>query len=227
MTSYPILTIRLIDIKVPQEVKLFSNFLNSANDLARENKILFKKAGIPVDIFHNEEVAYSGIQFSRYLGSASFTALGVQEVKALELWYELFKKNTKIPLQNTQTIKETYVPLIADKFYKYHLSQILIEKKIGDELKKLTNKLAKIERLEKYLYGNIMRLVTGHLGYEMTENDYISVRVNKIAPAGVKDTYHGGMLQAYIINFKTNIYLPQTCRLGQATALGYGLVQHE
>jgi len=226
MEPTKILTINLFDIKVPNNVKLFLNFLNGAKDLARENKALFDKEDIPIDIFHNKEITYSGIQFSRYKGSASFTAIGEKEVIALQLWYDLFQKNTEIPLLNTQIINETYTPILGQDFYYYKLSNFLVKKEIHNEIKGLKNQLAKIDRLEKYLYGNIRTFLEHHLGYEFQKDDFISVKIDSFTNNGFKDTYHEGSLKAYLIKFKTNVYLPQTLRLGQSAALGYGIVQH-
>jgi hypothetical protein len=223
---HPIQTINMLDIKVPDNVVLFSNFLNAAKDLAFEHKELFEKESIPTDIFHNEEVNYSGIQFSRYMGAASFTAIGKKEVKALELWFDLFKKKSELPVQNIQIIKEIYYPKIDEQLYSYSITDLLLKKELSEELKELKNKFARINRLEKYLYGNIKRFLFGHLEADINENDFISVRITGHKYAGKRPTYHGGSLSAFHIKFQTNVYLPQTLRLGQSTALGYGSTFH-
>lgn len=223
---HPIKTINLLDIKAPGNVALFSNFLNAAKDLAREHKQLFEKEDIPINIFHNEGVNYSGIQLSGHKGAASFTAIGKNEVKALEIWFELFKRTSELPVQNVQIINEIYYPKIGEHLYQYNVTDLLIKKELTVELKELKNKFARTDRLEKYLYGNIKRFLFGHLEADINENDYISVRITGYQYAGKRHTYHGGLLSAYHIQFQTNVYLPQTLRLGQSTALGYGSTFH-
>jgi hypothetical protein len=221
-----ILTINLLDIKVPDNVVLFSNFLNAAKDLIREHKQLFEKENIPINIFHNESINYSGIQFSRYKGAASFTAIGNKEAKALELWFDLFNKESELSIKNIQIISETYYPKIGDWLYKYEITDLLLKKELARELTELKDKFARVNRLEKYLYGNIKRFLFGHLEAGINENDFISVRVISYRFTGKRPTYHGGSLSAYNIKFQANVYLPQTLRLGQSTALGYGSTFH-
>jgi len=227
MKPTKILTINLFDIKVPNKVKFFSNFLNGAKDLAREHKDLFAKKNIPIEIFHNDNIAYSGIQFSRHLGAAQFTAIGNKEVKALKLWYKLFKQNKELPLTNTQIIKETYQFRISTKNFKYAIATILLRKEVHKELQKLEILQEKISRLQGYLLGNIKTtFLDQHLNIDVTD---VFVKINIIdfkKKNTVLSTYHGGKLVAYQIKFTSNVYLPHTLRLGQAVALGYGTVKH-
>ncbi len=222
----PILNINLFDIKIPDNVVLYSQFLNEAKDLARNHKALFDEKEIPIDIFHNCSIAYSGIQFSRYLGSACFTAIGKKEVEALRLWYKLFIENSQIPVLNTRVTNEVYYPEITNNLINYSVNDILLKKEIHDEIKGLTNQFAKSDRFEKYLYGNIKSFLQRQLGMHIGEKEYISVKVQEFSSSGYRPTYHGGSLAAFRIKFCTNVYLPHILRLGQAVALGYGLVMH-
>lgn len=222
----PILTLHLLDVKIPANTRLMTAFFNGMRDTADANKTLFEKEGIPTEIFHNDKIAYSGIQFTLYKGAASLTAVGQDEVRALELWYELFSKETGADSQNLLSIREQYISALSNKMLRYYTGNMLVKKEIGEELDELRNRFAVQDRLEKYLYGNIKAFLTRVAGMELTDDDFISVKVQKHKCLGLKNTYHGGMLFAYEIAFTANVYLPQTLRLGQAVSLGYGNIIH-
>jgi hypothetical protein len=228
MTSIPIpiLTLNLLDVKIPNNTELMTIFYNGMRALAEENKELFEREDIPIDIFHNDRIAYSGIQFTRYREAASFTAIGEKEVKAIELWYMLFQKSIGNVEQNHQLIGEKYIPCITEKYQNYKTDNILIKKEIADEIALLKSSFAVRDRLEKYLYGNIKAFLVRVAGMEVSTDDFISVKVKRYSKKGMRNTYHGGKLPAYEIDFAVNVYLPQTLRLGQAVSLGYGDIKH-
>lgn len=226
MTLLPILTINLLDVKIPANSRLMTAFLNGMRDVAVENQALFESEGIPADIFHNDKIAYSGIQFTSFKGAASITAVGQKEVKALELWYEIFQKNIGHPEQNTLIIREQFIGQITKDYLNYKAGSLLLKSEIGYEIESLQNQFAIHDRLEKYLYGNIKAFLVRVAGMEIGEHDYISVKVHKYKYHGLKPTFHGGKLPAFDIYFSTNVTLPHTLRLGQAVSLGYGNVIH-
>ncbi|MDP2722175.1 MAG: CRISPR-associated endonuclease Cas6 [Bacteroidales bacterium] len=226
MKPLPILTINLLDVKIPANSSLMTAFLNGMRDVAVENQALFEEEGIPADIFHNDKIAYSGIQFTNIRGSASITAVGPKEVRALELWYEIFQKSIGNPEQNTLIIKEQFIGQITKVYLNYKANSLLLKSEIGYEIENLQNQFAIHDRLEKYLYGNIKAFLVRVAGMEIGEHDYISVKVHKYKNHGLKSTFHGGKLPAFDIYFSTNVTLPHTLRLGQAVSLGYGNVVH-
>lgn len=223
----PILTLNLLDVKIPANTRMKTAFYNGMRALAEENKAMFDKEDIPIDIFHNDKIVYSGIQFTLVRGAASFTAVGEKEVRAIELWYELFRQSIGNIAQNTQFIREQYIPCITEKYYRYFTDNILIKKEIAEEIAALKSSFAIRDRLEKYLYGNIKAFLIRVAGMQLTEADYISVKVNRYQAQSQQHTFHGGKLPAYEIHFATNVYLPQTLRLGQSVSLGYGQIIHE
>ncbi len=227
MTPLPILSINLLDIKLPANSRLMSAFLNGMRDIALENKDLFDAHQISTDIFHNDNIAYSGIQFTTVKQAVCITAIGHVEVKALELWYDLFLQNTGNTVQNTVITREQYLAKITTDYAGYRIDSMLIKSEIGQEIEQLNNQFAVIDRLEKYLYGNIKAFLVRVAGMQISEKDFISVKVSKYKNIGLKPTFHGGKLPAYDIRFNVNVYLPQTLRLGQAVSLGYGRVYHE
>jgi len=227
MATIPILTLNLLDVKIPASTRLMTVFYNGMLDLAAENKTLFEKENIPLDIFHNDKIAYSAIQFTRYRGAASFTAVGEKEVRAMDIWYGLFQQSIGLVAQNTQIIREQYIPAITEKYYRYVTGNILIKKEIAEEIALLKSNFAVRDRLEKYLYGNIKAFLIRVAGMELSEADYISVKVNRYQVHNPQNTYHGGKLPAYEIYFDANVYLPLMLRLGQSVSLGYGEIWHE
>jgi hypothetical protein len=226
MSAIPILTLHLLDVKIPNNTKMMTEFYNGMRALAEENEEVFKNEEIPIDIFHNDKIAYSGIQFTRYKEAASFTAIGKKEVRAIEIWYELFKKSIGKIDQNHQLIGEKYIPCMTKKYYNYTALNILLKKEIGEDIALLKNSFAVRDRLEKYLYGNIKAFLVRVAGMEFDNDDFISVKVKRYSKKGIRNTYHGGKLPAYEIEFAANVYLPQTLRLGQAVSLGYGDIKH-
>jgi len=222
----PILTLHLLDVKIPANTRLMTAFFNGMRDTAEANKALFDQEDIPADIFHNDKVAYSGIQFTLYRGGASLTAVGHKEVRALELWYGLYKIETGDAGQNTLRIYEQYFPAITARSIQYHTANMLLKREIADEIEVLKSRFAVHARLEKYMYGNIKAFLVRVAGMELTGQDFISVKVQYCKDLGPKSTYHGGKLTAYEIKFTANVYLPQTLRLGQAVSLGYGNICH-
>jgi hypothetical protein len=223
----PILTLNLLDIKLPANSRLMSAFLNGMREIARENKELFETHEIPTDIFHNDNIAYSGIQFTTVKQAVCITAIGYKEVKALELWYDLFLQNTGNTVQNTVITREQYVGMIANDYYGYRIDSILLKSEIGREIEQLNNHFAVKDRLEKYLYGNIKAFLVRVAGMQIDDNNFISVKVANYKNRGLKPTFHGGKLPAFDIRFAVNVYLPHTLRLGQAISLGYGSVFHD
>lgn len=222
----PLLTLHLLDVKIPANTSLMTTFFNGMRKTAEDHSALFEKEGISAEIFHNDLIAYSGIQFSLYKGAASFSAVGEKEVKALELWYKLFCEETGASDQNILIIKEQYNPAFCDKLLDYSTSNILLKKEVSEEIATLKNRYAIQDRLEKYLYGNIRAFLTRVAGMTLDDNDFIAVKVISHKRLGLKNTYHGGKLPAYEIKFSVNVYLPQTIRLGQAVSLGYGNIVH-
>ncbi len=226
MSLLPILTINLLDIKIPANSGLMTAFLNGMCDVAFENRELFESEGIPADIFHNDKIAYSGIQFTNYRGAASITAVGQTEVRALEMWYDIFQKSIGNQEQNTLMIREQFAGRLTKEYLDYKACSLLLKREVGYEIEHLQNQFAIYDRMEKYLYGNIKAFMVRVAGMEIGDRDFISVKVHRFKRLGLQPTFHGGKLPAFDIYFSTNITLPHTLRLGQAVSLGYGNVVH-
>ena len=227
MPIVPILTIRLLDIPLPSEPDTKKLLLLGAKDLAREHKKLFDKKKIDISIFHNTEVKYSGLQLGNYQKSPEWTAIGNEAVKALKLWYKIFKSKNKKELKNTVVINEKYTPEFLNYQKKYRINPILISDDMAKELNHVKDKFTRHDRLEKYVYGNLQRFFT-HINFEHDKKqNFLKINILDLRPYNRSvDVYHRQKKTAFDITFLCNFRLPQTVRLGQSTAVGYGKMKH-
>lgn len=223
----PILTIRLLDIPIPDSHRAKKLFLGGAKDLLREHPQQLTERGIDIDLFHNKDVKYSGIQLSRWQGAPEWTAVGAASVAALRLWYELFCKQSPMPLKNTVEIREQYSPEFMPKLHRYHAPALLISDDLAKQLNNIDDAYLRNDKLERYLYGNIQTFLA-HIGYTYEPNThYLKVTLHDFQYArNPKPIFHDNIKTACNLHFSTNFRLPQTLRLGQATGIGYGRVWH-
>jgi len=227
MTPTPILTIRLLDIALDRDITTRKLLLLGAKDLAKEHKSKFKKMDISPKIFHNTKIQYSGIQLGIYQGSPEWTAIGRSAVKALKLWYSLFRKENEIALQNTQWIKEKYTPEFFSYQKKYKIKTLLISSDLAELLEVKGDKYTVYDRLEKYLYGNIQRFFR-HIDYEHNKDvHFLKITIQDAhVLTHSKYVFRNKKKIGYEVTFLCNLRLPQMIRMGQSTALGYGKVFH-
>lgn len=224
----PILTLRLLDIRLSRDPNIIKSQLNGAKDLARGHKDLFDAQDIDIQIFHNDDIKYSGIQLGSYRGVPEWTAIGEKEVKALETWYDILKKANHQPLENTVEIREYYTPAFIDIQKKYKIRSFLINDDLAKEFNEIKDKFARYDRMEKYIYGNIQSFFT-HIGFVHDKNtNFLKITVLEMMNHPQKaQVYHHQKKSAFSITFLCNFRLPQTLRLGQSTALGYGKIGHK
>lgn len=227
MSSIPIFTLTLLEIHIPKMIKLKSAFFKGMTDSLNEHSEIFERENVPLNILHNDIIAYSGIQFGDIKGSPSITAIGEQEVKALKLWFEIVKKENKLPLNNIVEINETYTPEFLNRLKKYRVRTLLISDDLAKELNDVQDKFARYDRMEKYLYGNIQRFMQ-HIGYKHDkDSNFLKVSVTDMHyHESTHQVYHDQKKTAIDIRFMCNFLLPQMVRLGQSTALGYGKLTH-
>ncbi len=223
----PTLTLRLLDIQMPNEPDTRKLLLNGAKDLLGAHTTRVNEEGINMDIFHNQNIVYSGIQLGRYQRSPEWTAIGGDAVKALQLWYQLFREESPHLLRNTVEIRENFTPEFLPYQKKYRVRPLLISDELAKSLNEITDKFMRYDRLEKYLYGNLMTFFQ-YIQFDFNKDrHFLKINVldapffNRALPV-----YHQQKKTAFDIVFKCNFRLPQTLRLGQSTALGYGKVVH-
>jgi hypothetical protein len=223
----PILSLRLLDIRIPAAPGDKQLLLTGAKDLLRAYPERCKAAGVDLALFHNREVAYSGIQLSTFEGNASWTAIGQEHVKTLELWYLLFLETHPVELENVLEIREYYTPTFLSYHKHYQANSLLISDDLAKELNNMDDNFRIADRMERYLYGNLMTFFQ-HIGFDFDrQNHFLKVQVEDIVPySKALRVFHDQKKTAFNVRFRCNFRLPQTLRLGQSTALGYGTVNH-
>ncbi|MEL6853228.1 MAG: CRISPR-associated endonuclease Cas6 [Bacteroidota bacterium] len=225
--TIPILCLRLLDIPLTDNPDLRKLLLVGAKDLARKHQARFEQAGLSIDLFHNEQVIYSAIQLGRYQKAPEWTAIGEEACRALSLWYEIFRIEAAQPLRNTVEIREGYTPEFLTYSKRYKVGSLLISDELAVELNVMTNKFARQDRLEKYLYGNLQTFFT-FIGFTYDKaHDFLKITVEE---ADIHNrshkVYQGQKKTALKVRFTCNFRLPQHLKLGQSTSLGYGKVTH-
>lgn len=223
----PLLTLRLLDIQMPNEPDTKRLFMGGAKDLLREHPTELAKEGVDLQIFHNKEMKYSGIQLGRYQGSPEWTAIGHEAVRALELWHRLFAADNAHLQQNTVRISEEYTPAFLPYQRKYTTQPFLVSDKLAKELNTMEDKFMRHEHLERSIYGNLMAFLE-HIGFAFDkEAHFLKVSVLEATYFDhALEVFHGHKKTAFRIVFKCNFWLPQAIRLGQSTAVGFGDVWH-
>lgn len=225
--SIPIMTIRLLDLELPRKQYSEINFIGAAKDLLRDHQERTKAAGIDLNLFHNKEVTYSSIQLDRYQDSPEWTGYGEQAIETLWFWLALFRERHPELLQNSVVIQEHYTPDFCNYQKNYHLHKILLSKSVKQDLQRIRNPEKQRLRLKNYLYGNIQRFFT-HIGYTFDKDQhFLEVKVDSFKPITQKSsTFREIKVFPHTISFSCNFRLPQSLRLGQSTALGYGKLTH-
>lgn len=225
MSTIPTLTIRLLDIPLRHDPAIMSMLLVGAGEEVASALKKKKQRGIDPSLFHNGEMRYSGIQIARYQGAVEYMAIGEDEARTLDYWYELFRESNGHQLQNTIEIHERYTPAFLPELKKYRVRTLLINDALAVELNDLTDRFARIDKLEKYIYGNLHTFFK-HIGFSFdTRQHFLKVVIDEVIPYDhAMPVYHGQKKTAMDIVFQCNFRLPQALRIGQSTAIGYGKV---
>jgi len=204
-----------------------SYFMAQSFELIKKHQDSFIGIDEPLALFHNEEVKYTAIQYACKQGGLSLTAYGAKEIKALKQWWRLYKKNTGFNSKNKQEILEYYHLKITDKPLQYHVVKFLPSKTKSKELASLKNKKEYKLVLERYIMANFLPFFT-HIGYRHDKDkNPITVKISKIIKHSkrFKGFKRASELEGYDIFFSANIVLPQTIRIGQNTAMGFGEIK--
>ncbi|MEO1518986.1 MAG: CRISPR-associated endonuclease Cas6 [Bacteroidota bacterium] len=226
MSPIPLLTLRLLDIELPDEPEARKLLLTGAKDLLRTHG----PADDPLvdrELFHNQEARYSGIQLGSFQGAIEWTAIGQACVKTLDHWYQLFAQQQADALHNTVEIRERYTPEFLPYLKRYQIRCLLISDELARSLNPLRDRFARFDRLEKYLYGNLQTFFQ-HIGFQHDkQTHFLKIQLLDLHPFDrALPVYHQQKKTAFSVTFECNFRLPQTLRLGQATAIGYGKLQH-
>jgi len=227
MLSIPIMTLRLLDLQLPRKQYAEINFIGAAKDLLRDHRERTEAAGIDLELFHNKDIKYSSIQLDRYQGSPEWTAYGEEAVETLWFWLALYRERNPALLKNSVVIQEHYTPDFCSFEKGYRIDRIILSKTAIKNLQRIRDKEKQDLLLKNYVYGNILRFLT-HIGYHFDkDHHFLAVKIHKCVPKNTKNSvFKEQRKQVFQLSFSCNFRLPQTLRLGQSTALGYGKITH-
>ena len=218
--------INLYDI--PMNKGGLRKFMSRVFQLVEQNTGAFRGVPAPLDLFHDKSHHYSGIQFGIVDGAVSIRAYGKTEIKALKIWWQLYRKQYAFKPENVQVIQEKYRLGFLPQPQTYRLNDFLVNKNKQKELNEIEDDETKKNILSEYIVANFFPFFN-HLNYRHNRKEQEIVarvlrykRQNK--PQG---TFRDYKRQAYDIVFETNLRLPHLFRMGEATALGYGNVNYQ
>lgn len=222
----PILTLRLLNDAIANRTGMRIDRLVKAKDLLRNYPEVCEQQAVNIDLFHNEQVCYSGIQVDQYQGATEWTAIGPSAVKALVLWYQIAQQEQLIDCQHVIETTEFYTPCFLELPRKYQINNWVLSKSVQKELAHLKSRAQQKVRLEKYLFGNLMRFFN-YLNFRYDKKQhFLRVQIHQFQVERQRmPVFRQQQKSAYRIEFSVNFQLPQTLRLGQSTALGYGKVR--
>ncbi len=221
----PILNLRLLNENLPTRASIRMDQLVKAKDLLRRYPQACHQEDIDIELFHNDQIRYSGIQLDQYQHITDWTAVGTPAVKALILWYQLAQHEALIDCSNVVESTEFYTPRFLEQARQYRINNFILSKNIQKEFAYTKNPKQRKVRLEKYLFGNLMTFFN-HIGFSYDKNQYflkVELQHYQMLKTNTQ-VFHQQQKQAYQVDFSLNFQLPQTLRLGQSTALGYGRV---
>lgn len=201
--------------------------MGAAKDLLRLNQDQATAAGADLNLFHNKEIIYSSIQLDRYQNAPQWTAYGEEAVETLWFWLSLYREEHPELLHNSVVIQEHYTPAFLTKPNEYQIGSMLVNDEVAKTLNTIHNKHNRYNRLEKYLYGNLQTFFKFIEYTYAKEEHFLNVKVLHAKPYDqALPIYHRQKKTAFDIKFNCNFRLPQSIRLGQSTALGYGKIFH-
>ena len=211
----------LYDQKVSQEELL--KFMSQTFQLVEKNAKKFKGIDDPLAMFHNKTHHYSGIQFGIEGGALSIRAYGEEEIKALKIWWKLYREHHAFNPQNLQICKEKYTLGFLPSLQTYRLSNFLVNREKRQQLAQTKEKAEINQILADYVVANFFPFFN-HLGYRHDrEKQEIIVNLLKVKRQRKSHTvFRGGKRQAYDLIFESNLRLPHLFRMGEATAMGFG-----
>jgi len=191
--------------------------------------VVIKLSNLKSDLFHNHGengviYRYPLIQYKRLRHNAALISIG----EACNVIHDIFensdfsiklgKRSEKLKVEKIKSL--LYKMLIGGEF-SYRLENWLPLNQENYKLYRQTKYFQqKAEILEKILTGNILAFCEG-IGLNPQKN--ILSPITRIAREKVIP-YRGQLMQAYDIDFRTNIFLPDYIGLGKGTGIGYGML---
>ena len=212
---------------IPMNKGGLRKFMSRVFQLVEQHAGAFKGVPAPLDLFHDKSHHYSGIQFGIVDGAVSIRAYGKTEIKALKIWWQLYRKQYAFKPENVQIIQEKYRLGFLPQPQTYRLNNFLVSKSKQKELNELEDDKSVKSILSEYIVANFFPFFN-HLNYrhDRKEQEIVVNILHYKRQKKPQGTFKDYKRQAYDIVFETNLRLPHLFRMGEATALGFGNVKY-
>jgi CRISPR-associated endoribonuclease Cas6 len=212
---------------------IIPRFRGAVNEVVKELKPLFDRAGLDTDLFHNHKE--DGSKYLRYpLIQYKYTSQKVQmlglakgaEVLRLLIMHfpeEFVMNNKKIKTGGIVTQNTMQILAIDDKMHEYRMYQwMALNKENFPKYKAYGHIDEKNKMLNQILCGNLERLCT-EFGLDVNPGDFEAWLIDKHKSSWVK--YVGKQVKVFDVTFKTNLILPLNIGIGKGVSRGFGKQQ--
>lgn len=180
--------------------------------------------------FHNHSETgviyrYPKIQYKKLHGNAALFCLD-EGTEAIHDFFDGFSGKIKLGLEEKilqvgQIIAKQHNIRIWDSDFEYLLANWLpLNQENYQKYNEVESYHQKMEILEGVLLGNLLTFLEG-IG--ITPERPIKAVITRIV-SEKKIKYRGTLMQAYDVDMKTNLSLPNFIGLGKGSGLGYGVV---
>ncbi len=224
MSEYKIRIQQYHLLEVPVKPAQILKFMSDAFALVSDNENAFENSNKSIEIFHNRKNTYPVIQFNADKGYPIITAYGDNAIKALDIWFELYRKQNPAKIQNYKQTIEYYFFKPEAEIHTYRIKNFLINHERYDSIKQ-ADKLNFNSGLSEYIV-NVLQYFLSELQYKANANPLrLKAEIIKAKQkAFVKPFKYASKFACFDISFKLNIRLPDIIALGIATSRGYGVV---
>ncbi len=182
------------------------------------------------DLFHNHSehgviYRYPLVQYKKLGGKAALLCMA-DGIEAIHDFFNGFHGqirlgNTDLELKVDQIKANQFNVGVWDSQFEYLLSNWLpLNQENYQRYQAAETFAAKVQILENALVGNLFTFCEG-VGMKPEKN--IKAAITRIV-SEKRITYRGTRMQAYDIDFRTNLSLPNLIGLGKGSGLGFGVV---
>lgn len=190
-----------------------------------------RKAGLENELFHNHRpeggfiYSYPLIQYKTFKGHPTLLCIdqGIDEIHHFfsQKNWTLNISGENLPMKIHSMDMHQYTMQVWKKEFHYNIRNwIALNQNNYQEYKGIDSLSEKLVYLEKKLIGNIISFAKG---IEWDINRQIEVKISelhRVKQVKVKDQ----KLLGFDLDFKSNVFLPNSLGLGKSVSLGYGTV---
>ena len=194
-----------------------------------------EKVGHKHTLFHNHvrdgyRYAYPLIQYKCLRGHPALICMGAG-VDEIHHYFE--KKDWSINISGRQMdMKVDSLDLnqfhlqVGENFFPYRIHNwMALNQANFHEYQQLGSLSKKVNYLEKKLIGNILSFAKG-IGWWIDKDQTIQVEILDLKePKRVK--FKGKYMEAFSLNFQTNVFLPNYIGLGKGVSKGFGIIHSQ